>query len=442
MGDPFDVRTTPEVLSQLASPRLLAFWAGGTSSFFLPGRGAITIGRGERCELRIDHTSVSREHARVICGAEIAIEDLDSSNGVRVRGVRLASRCPTTIRAGDVVELGAAVIVLQEPRAMTHSEARGADAMQATERLIDLVSQSDISVTLLGETGVGKNVAAARIHAGSRRAAAPLVSVNCAALPEQLLEAELFGYERGAFTGAIQTKRGLIESADGGSVLLDEIGEMPLHTQAKLLAVVESRQVTRLGSVTPRAIDVRFFAATNRDLEALAAAGMFRQDLFFRLNGISIHIPPLRERPTEIGKLATSFVNQACERAGRPPARLASESLARLMAHGWPGNLRELKNTIERALVLCGGGEVRPEHIQISTLKASAPPPPREAAPPSTEGALLLRNEMEALERRRIVEALETHGGNQTRAAKALGLSRTALIARMEAYGLPRPRKR
>jgi transcriptional regulator with PAS, ATPase and Fis domain len=435
-----EVRTTPELAARLGRRRLLAFWEGGTAALVLTPEGVFTVGRGEGCSLRIDHTSVSREHARVTVGESVRIEDVGSANGIRVRGTRIAPQTPSPIAAGDVVELGAAVLVLQEPlveEATAPKPAVGTnDPMRATERLVDLVSKSDITVLLLGETGAGKNVLAERIHRGSLRAAAPLVAINCAALPEPLLEAELFGFERGAFTGATQSKAGLLESAEGGTALLDEIGEMPLATQAKLLAVVESRRVTRLGSVTPRRIDVRFLAATNRDLVALVARGQFRDDLYFRLNGITIQVPPLRLRKSEIARYAKAFLLEAAERASRTPPRLSDDALARLEAHLWPGNLRELRNTIERAVVLSAGSEVLPEHLQL----ASAAPAP--AAAPSVTKVSSLRDDVDALERQRVVEALDAHAGNQTHAAKALGISRSALIARIEAFGLARPRKR
>jgi transcriptional regulator with GAF, ATPase, and Fis domain len=333
---------------------------------------------------------------------------------------------------------------------------------------MSLVAPSDISVLLLGETGVGKTICAKEIHVRSPRARGPFVRLNCAAMPEALLEGELFGYERGAFTGATQAKPGLFETAAGGTVLLDEVGEMPIATQAKLLTVIETREVMRLGAVRARPIDVRFVAATNRDLFASAQGGTFRADLYYRLNGISIVVPPLRERRTEIESFAKRFLADACARAGRKPATLSGEALAILLRYPFPGNLRELRNTMDRAAVLSEGGPVHAEHLLFEPSRAqstptnswspaafltspgaaapapaAAPsPPPSEPAAPAPPSAGSLKEQVEAFERERIVKALADNNGNQTRAAAALGMSRRAFVARIEQYRLPRPRKR
>jgi DNA-binding NtrC family response regulator len=276
------------------------------------------------------------------------------------------------------------------------------------------------------------------------------VSINCAAIPEALLESELFGHERGAFTGAVRDKVGLLEAAAGGTLFLDEIGEMPLPAQAKLLRAIELREVVRVGGVRPRPVDVRFISATNRDLEGLIAQRLFRRDLFFRLNGISVSIPPLRERGAELEALARQFLAEFGASLGRGPLALSREALAHLKSHSWPGNVRELRNVIERAVLLSDGREIRPEHLSLVALAAGPVelaasdvelvdegPGSEEPAPPSG-----LPEELQATERKRILEALEQCAGNQTRAASMLGISRRALIHRLETYGVPRPRKR
>jgi len=314
-------------------------------------------------------------------------------------------------------------------------------AMQRLYKLLERVAAGTISVLILGETGAGKEVLAERLHRLSPRATKPFLGLSCAALTESLLESELFGHEKGAFTGAIAAKPGLLESAEGGTIFLDEVGEMPLSTQAKLLRVIETRQVLRVGGLKPRAIDVRFVAATNRDLEAEVASSGFRRDLYFRLNGISIVIPPLRERQAEIVALAQLFLERAAAQSGRKPIpRLAPESLALLQSYAWPGNIRELKNVIERALLLCLGARILPEHLPLEKIRASIAsvedvqrPMPLQAAP--------VRAELEALERRRILDALTACAGNQTKAAKMLGMSRRTFLHRLDTYGVARPRK-
>jgi DNA-binding NtrC family response regulator len=299
--------------------------------------------------------------------------------------------------------------------------------MERLNKLIDLVSKSLLSVLFVGETGVGKEVAAERLHKSSTRSQGPLVKLNCAALPEQLLENELFGHERGAFTGADTAKRGLVEAADGGTLFLDEIGELPLSTQAKLLRTLESREVLRLGALTPRQVDVRFVAATNRNLDALVHAGKFRSDLYFRLNGITLQIPPLRERRAELPEYVGIFIADACKRLDRPPVKITNEAIRAIENYSWPGNLRELRNVIERAVVLSGGEKLEAEHIM---LDADSIPPPSQRAP------------LEGDERKRIQEALEQTGGNQTAAAKLLGIARRTLVYKLGLLDLPRPRKK
>ncbi len=235
--------------------------------------------------------------------------------------------------------------------------------MQRLHRMVGLVAQAPMCVLVVGETGVGKEIFATAIHEQSPRALKPFVRVNCTALPETILESELFGYERGAFTGASQTKPGLIEAAHGGTFFLDEIGDMPLATQAKLLRVLECGEVMRLGALKPRAIDVRFVAATNAPVSLLLNGGTFRRDLYYRLNGLTIAVPPLRERTGEIVSLAMSFIAARTESSRRRPPALGPGALARLQNYPWPGNVRQLKNVVERALALCEGDVISSEHI-------------------------------------------------------------------------------
>jgi DNA-binding NtrC family response regulator len=267
------------------------------------------------------------------------------------------------------------------------------------------------------------------------------MGVNCAALGDQVLDGELFGYERGAFTGAVEARPGLFEAADGGTVFLDEIGELPQPAQAKLLRVLEERAVRRIGARSLRPVDVRIVAATNRDLSAEVQAGRFRQDLFYRLSAFVLQIPPLRERKSEIAALVRSFVARACEQQARTALRVSDAALQALLLHDWPGNVRELENAIERAVVLCTDEEIGVEHLPrswINTKRDSA-----GTAPARSDVALdaeQFRAQIDALERTRILDALEGCAGNQTRAAQVLGMSRRTLVNRLGQLGLPRPK--
>jgi transcriptional regulator with PAS, ATPase and Fis domain len=419
MSDPVARTRSPlEVEAESGSEsRVVAFWEGGFASAPLPDRGEITIGRGESADLRIDHATVSREHARLILADEVSIRDLGSSNGTRVGGQNVAANTERRIGPGDLVEVGSAFLTLH--RASERDKASGRD-----RDLVARVAASELSVLFLGETGVGKQLAAHRLHCLSRRAKGPLVELNCAALSESLLDSELFGHERGAFTGAVAAKQGLLEAGNGGSVFLDEVGELPANVQAKLLKAIEDRTIRRVGSVTPRSIDVRFIAATNRPIEQMVAAGTFRRDLYFRLAGMTIRLLPLRQRLEELPRLCDDLVQAACQREGRSVARLSNRALARLRQHSFPGNVRELKNVLERAIVLCDGARIEPEHLVFDSAEL-APHAPAD----SDEELMGIR------------EALERAGGNQTRAAEMLGISRRTLVNRLNRYALPRPLK-
>ncbi len=312
--------------------------------------------------------------------------------------------------------------------------------MDRAYALAELVAPTPVCVLLLGETGVGKTVAAERIHAASGRTG-PLLKLNCAAVPEQLLEAELFGYERGAFTGAQAAKPGLVEAATNGTLLLDEIGDMPLATQAKLLHVVEHNEVMRLGALKPRAVDVRFLAATHRDLPAMITEKTFRADLYYRINGIAITIPPLRERRDELLALAAHFLASTCRRIGREPPRLRADAQAALLAHAWPGNLRELRNVMDRVALLAQGGEAGADVLGLAPASPTTPPAtPRAKAERAAAGGDL-RAEIEAFERERVLQALEEAGNNQARAAEMLGLPLRTFVAKLTRFGLTRAKR-
>ncbi len=424
--------------------RVLVIAGERVSSHVLPETGDFRIGRGEDAQLRIDDPSVSRGHATLHFerNKPILISDSGSSNGTRVRGKVLTPGERVQIAPGETFEIGSVLLMVQAPFESAQDESTRTpgqlgggiviedQTMAGLYQLAERVAKSTINVLLLGETGVGKDVLGRRIHAMSPRADKPFLPLNCGALSEQLLESELFGHERGSFTGAVETKQGLLEAASGGTVFLDEVGELPMSVQVKLLRVLEERQVRRVGGIKTRPFDIRFIAATNRDLGKAIEKGMFRADLYYRLNGISLVIPPLRQRRGEIEGLAKKFVQESAERAGRGDVpRISDKAMAWLKSYHWPGNIRELQNHMERAVLLCTGPEILEEHL-----------PTAGGAPPPNMGAIPMEGD-DNPERHRIMEALERCAGNQTRAAKLLGISRNTLLARLDAYGIPRPRK-
>jgi DNA-binding NtrC family response regulator len=333
---------------------------------------------------------------------------------------------------------GALVMAAKAP-AQLRSDADtviAAPAMRRIYALVDRIADSSLSVLILGETGVGKEVVAEAIHARSGRRAGPIVKINCASLPENLLESELFGHERGSFTGADRRKIGFFEAAGGGSIFLDEIGEMAPALQAKMLRVLERKVITRVGGTDEIPVDVRIIAATHRDAEAEVRAGRFREDLYFRLAGFTLAVPPLRDRVEEVVPLAQHFAKRVAEELGQPAPQLSEDAQLALRSHDWPGNVRELRNALERAVVVQTSGTITAEDLPERVRDAG-----RRARPPLPDGSIRdhLRDQLADLERAAIVEALETFGGNQTRTAQRLGISRRALIYKMERLGLKPP---
>lgn len=484
-----------------------------TRAHVLPPRGQLLVGRAPHCDVQIDDASISRQHFCLFIGNSLELEDFGSSNGTLIatdeaespggadatlaggakfRRLSVGERAP--IHVGDIIRAGSAIIVVERrelaspnatlrptggslgpesanlhwPSVLVNEDLRRLYTVAA------MAASTDISILVLGETGVGKEVFAEFVHKRSPRASRPFLRLNCAALSESLLESELFGHERGAFTGAHQSKPGLLEATNGGTVFLDEVGELPLSLQVKLLRVLDERVVRRVGSNKPRPIDVRFLTATNRDLKREVARGRFRGDLYFRINGTSFSLPPLRERRDEIEPLATYFLTSACERLGRSVPVFTADARQRLIEYGWWGNVRELRNAMDRASFLCGDGPILPAHLpedpsptdehqevestevlfsggvaaeaptlgslgrspyygrpipsQVSTLSEIVDKPP-EAEPLPTD------------ETGRLLKALSDCGGNQTRAAQMLGISRRTLINRLDQHKLPRPRK-
>ncbi len=302
---------------------------------------------------------------------------------------------------------------------------RHGEAMRQVCALIDRVAPTDATVLIAGESGVGKERLADRLHAKSRRAAAPFLKINCAALTESLLEAELFGHEKGAFTGADRDRPGLFEAADKGTLLLDEIGDMPASLQVRLLRVIQEREVMRVGSRKPVSVDVRLVAATHHILEDLVKKGAFREDLYYRLRVIEVEVPPLRDRPEDIAVLAEKLLRRHAARNALPHKPLSTEALGRLTGYEFPGNVRELENMLERALILAGGNEIAPCDLPLELQGKEGAPAPRT-----------LPDAVEALERSWIQKALDQSGQVRARAARLLGIQERVLRYKMNKYGL------
>ena len=404
----------------------------------LPGAGTLTVGRSQKCDVSIDSGSVSRHHANLVIGHDVEIEDIGSSNGTFVDGVRLPGNQKVRVGIGIPFLIGAVTVMVQTRAGSRRETASKSSALAALEQSASRIAVGKLSVLILGETGVGKERFAERVHEMSPRRSNAFVRINCAAISEPLLEAELFGNEA-------TNKPGLIEYADGGTAFLNDVAELPQSLQVKLLRVIEDNAVRRIGSPNPRGVDVRFIAATNKDLAAEVDAGRFRRDLYFRIAGATFTIPPLRDRKDEVLPLAEQFVASASGPLGRHFV-LADDARAWLQQHDWPGNIRELRNASERAVLLAPGSVIEKQHLTIDEPKR---PPGRFRSPTTPPPGMLtsdmptqVRATVAELEKQRILEALDKCAGNQTRAAELLGISRRTLINRLDEYGIARPRKR
>jgi two-component system response regulator AtoC len=474
-GDPNETRSVVAGSSETDAPEPLCLLVSSEDGVRVErlDLGRFILGRDEGADILIHNASVSRKHATLVVERDrVTICDLDSRNGTRFQGRRLASGEPVELYVGASFELGQTTIVLQRAaaflasgatRALSPPKARDEEdgpvvrdpAMKRLYGLLDVIAPSPIAVLILGETGVGKEVFALSVHRRSERANKPFLQLNCAAFPETMLEGELFGYESGAFTGARHAKPGLLESADGGTVLLDEVGEIPLSTQAKLLRVLQSGEVLRLGALKPRHVDVRIISATNRDLRALIIEKLFRSDLFFRLKGMTLRLPPLRKRKADILPLAHLFMARVAARLKRPAPLLTPEAERALEAYLWPGNVRELQYEIERAVTVCQGSILDAADFELDEDTAGEELPGTSIPVPPSETSLTIRTAVAArtepirykaptadVSRDAVLDALNRAAGNQSEAARMLGISRRALIYRIEQFGIARPRKR
>jgi len=303
-------------------------------------------------------------------------------------------------------------------------------AMQEVMRIVEMAAPSSASVLITGETGSGKEIVARTVHKLSPRAQNPFVAINCSAIPETLMESEIFGHERGAFTGAAERRIGCFELADGGTLLLDEIGEMPAPTQAKLLRVLEDRKVRRLGSKTETPVDVRVLAATNKDPEQAVSSGFLRQDLYFRLNVFHIHLPPLREHKEDVGLLVEHILRDVNAKHNKHVRGVGAEVMDIFMSHTWPGNIRELRNVLERAAIMCEKDLITRSCLPGEFGRSTSKPPSDLSAVKFPIGATV-----DAMERELILQTLAATGNNKTRAAELLGISLKTLHNKLKEYG-------
>ncbi len=406
-------------------------------------RDVIRIGSGEDNDIRLGDTTVSRLHAEIVRGREGTIlRDLGSTNGtfvgaVRVREVYLAPDTRFRVGKTDLIYNPADEIIEVVPSMNDRFEGlvgRGV-AMREVFGILERVAPTDLTVLVTGETGTGKELVSRALHNRSARRSRPLVVFDCGAAPETLVESELFGHERGAFTGAIAMREGLFEVAHGGTIFIDEIGELPLELQPKLLRVLEQREVRRVGATRPRHVDVRVVAATNRNLRDEVAAGRFREDLYYRLAVVELHLPALRERREDVPLLVEHLLHRAEHNRG--VTGLSAEVRALFDAYRWPGNVRELHNVIERALPFTDGTVVTLDALP-DALRAARPatvPIPRVVASVepaiSSLSSLPLKDAKDALieefEKQYLIDLMERHDGNVSRAARTAGMDRKSI---------------
>ncbi|UJR82023.1 sigma-54 interaction domain-containing protein [Sandaracinus amylolyticus] len=391
-----------------------------------------------RAQMSAPRAGAARAELTLRDGARVAIEVLDHDDADRLANRGLAAA---------TTEIERALGHREEP-VSHHPKIVGRSApMLALFRMLERIRNSDATVLVLGENGTGKELVARSIHDQSRRGNKPFVATNCSAFNDNLLESELFGHKRGAFTGAVNDKPGLFEVANGGTFFMDEVGDMSPGMQVKLLRVLQEGVFMPVGGTEPKHVDVRIIAATNRDLASMVRQGTFREDLYYRLHVVSVRVPPLRERRDDVPVLVSHFLGKLGKRDKREKL-LTPRTLERLVAHEWPGNVRELENEMERLWVLSGDDRVIDEDLLSPAIgKRRAPIAPQPAAEPTAPIATSaepvtagpppsLPDAVETLERRMITEELRRARGNKTKAAEALGISRRNLIRKVQAYGL------
>ena len=391
------------------------------------GEVPVCIGSGAAARGYVADPHVSRRHAEIVrTGGRVVLRDLQSRNGTYVDGIAVKEvilQGPATIRVG-----GTTIRFETEARTPTPERRRMGDAvgssqeMQRVFEMLERLAPSDLTLTLLGETGVGKDVLARAVHAASARSAGPFIVFDCGAVTPTLIESALFGHEKGAFTGASTTVAGAFERAHGGTLFFDELGELSLELQPKLLRALEQRKIQRVGSTVELPVDVRILAATNRDLEADVAAGRFRQDLFFRLSAVVVAVPPLRARLVDLPELVDATLAAEGRRL-----RVTRDTLDVLASYDWPGNVRELRNVLLAAAAMAEADLLEPRHLLLFKQRRRDP---------TLADLPLGGRSLESIERAAIVQTLKVADGNKVRAAKALGIAASTLYEKMRRYGI------
>ena len=433
----------------------------GAQPFEVELTGVATIGRGPTNDVALDDSAASRRQSIVRADEDgWVVSDLGSANGTFHNGSRVLA--PARLKSGDQITVGSTCIRFvgeSAPEQPVRNEGEpetvlrlgghavgvllgSSPGMEELFHLIQKAAASPLPTLIEGETGTGKELVARAIHEASRSGKGPFLPVNCAAVPENLLESELFGHRRGSFTGATGDHEGLFEAAQGGTVFLDEIGEMPLAMQPKVLRVLQEGEVTRIGEIRSRKVDFRLVAATNRDLLQEVERGTFRGDLFYRISAFPIRIPALRERRSDVPLLVESFLGAACRRQDKRVGPFSAEAMRALVAFDWPGNVRELQNEVQRAVALAAPGQaIGVEHLSPKLTGADeaidastdrgVPTSPGLATSPSS-----LREARDAFEAKYIAQVLEQEGGSVLKAARVLGLTRAGLYKKLKEFGL------
>jgi DNA-binding NtrC family response regulator len=395
-----------------------------------------TLGKGPTCDIRLSDSYCSDLHCKLIVkGGRILIFDVNSTNGTFVNDVRVKE---ADLEEGTIIRVGQTELVLELTPEQKEAKPLEEDtfgplvgrsqAMRELFRLIQQVAPTPATVCIFGETGTGKELVARALHDLSPRALKPWMALNCGAISRELIESELFGHEKGAFTGAHQQRRGAFEQAHGGTLFLDEIGELPLDLQPNLLRVLETGKLRRVGGNQEIPVDVRILCATHRDLSQLVSHGKFREDLFFRLYVFPLFIPPLRQRREDILLITEHFLRQMTPNGKK--VRFTPDGARSLETREWRGNVRELKNTLQRAIILASSGEIGVEHLQLpGSFQPSDSRETPDVSFPNTSN-------LEQLEREIILRELRAHGGNRLAAAKALGIAKSILYEKLKVYGI------
>ena len=450
--------------------RLIIEQAGGEPIDFTLA-GVVTVGRGATNDVALEDPAASRRQSLIRADEDgFLVSDLGSANGTFLNATRVLA--PARLESGDLITIGSTRLTFVSDRSRETVDEGPADdstrvredarsggvllgasaAMEDLFHLIEKASASPLPTLIEGETGTGKELVARAIHQSSRHGKGPFLAVNCAAVPENLLESELFGHRRGAFTGATGDHEGLFEAAQGGTVFLDELGEMPLAMQPKVLRVLQEGELTRIGEIRPRKVEFRLVAATNRDLLHEVEHGTFRGDLFYRISAFPIHIPALRERRDDIPILVESFLSLAARRQGKRVGPVSEPALRALIEFDWPGNVRELQNEVQRAVALASTGDaIGIEHLSPKLTAGGRPgaddtgeraellaanTAPTALGTASEGGPGSLRVARNAFEARYIAEVLEQQGGSVLRASRVLGLTRAGLYKKLKEFGL------